>query len=69
MVEISCPICKGTGMALSQKWYNRVGYFGDKVPEEEICWLCQGKGTVFQEPIKNTITLHKYWNDKEVENG
>ena len=66
-MTVECPICKGNGFALPKDKYNQVQYGDNAV--EELCWMCGGEGRVLQEPVKNKMTIHKYWNYKEVEDG
>jgi DnaJ-class molecular chaperone len=52
-----CPICHGSGRAISQRYYNKVSG-GD--PVETTCWMCDGAGVVVKQETKHLL-LHKYW--------
>jgi len=65
MTEKQCPICKGNGVAISARNYNRVVHFGDGKNEEEPCWMCGGVGRVLEDDAPHNIHLHKYWMIKE----
>ncbi len=61
---VSCPVCNGTKLCRSQKYYSDVF---DR-SKYETCWFCKGTGLVAKAPTQR-IQITKYWsvNGKELD--
>lgn len=67
MMEMTCPICKGAGVAAPHAEYNQV-HWGDGEYKIETCWGCGGSGKVMKQDSEYNIYIHKYWRTDASQN-
>lgn len=59
MTKEVCPVCKGTGKALTKQRFN--GVVDPQKPHKmEVCWMCNGTGEIIKQETTHPL-IHKYW--------